>query len=98
MIEQTLVEILIASVALLSLILFFIGILSYRKKNDIRLLSITLAFGIFFMKNLLTAVVFHFDAAGHGDLELFNALSDLLAMIFLLIPVFKKNNITNDDS
>ena len=86
------ISIIIFLVSLISLILFVIGILSYRKKKDIRLLSITLAFGVFFLKNLITAVSYQFNLIHHGDLELFDVFFDLVAMILLLIPILKKKN------
>ncbi len=86
------ISIIILLVSLISLCLFIIGILSYRKKRDIRLLSITLAFGTFFIKNLITGLGYQFNFIPHGDLELFDASFDLVAMFLLLIPIFKKSN------
>ena len=83
--------IIIFLVALLSFILFIIGFLSYRKSKDIRLLSVTAAFGIFFIKNLFTATSLYFNLVPHGTLELYESLLDLVALILLIIPVFKKN-------
>ena len=86
------ISIIILLVSFLSLCLFIIGLLSYRKKKDIRLLSITLAFGTFFIKNLITAISYQFNLIPHGDLELFDASFDLVAMLLLVIPVFKKQD------
>ena len=82
--------IIIFVVALLSFILFVIGFLSYRKSKDIRLLSITSAFGIFFIKNLMTSFSLYFEIIPHGDLELYESIFDLVALALLLLPVFKK--------
>lgn len=91
MIQQLLITIIIIFVGLLSLNLFIIGILSYKRTKDIRLLSISLAFGVFFLKNLITAISLQTGYIPHGDLELVGALFDLLAMMLLLLPIFKKN-------
>ena len=79
------ISIIILGVSLISLCLFVIGILSYRKTGD-------LAFGTFFVKNLITAIGYQFSLIPHGDLELFDASFDLIAMFLLLIPIFKKPN------
>lgn len=90
MITESLITILILLVAIISFFLFTIGILSYRRKKDIRLLSVSLAFFTFFVKNLVTSIAYQFNIIHHGDLELFGAIFDLIAMILLLIPIFKK--------
>ena len=87
------ITIIILLVSFLSFILFVIGLLSYRKKRDVRLLSITLAFGVFFVKNFITAISYQYDLIQHGNLELFDAIFDLVAMILLVIPVFTKKRI-----
>ena len=87
------ISIIILLVSLLSFILFIIGILSYRKKKDIRLLSITLAFGVFCIKNFITAISYQFNIIHHGDLELFGAIFDLIAMLLLVIPIFTKKRV-----
>ena len=91
MITDVLISILIFLVAIISFFLFTIGFLSYRRKKDLRLLSVSLAFFTFFVKNLVTSVSYQFNIIHHGDLELFGALFDLVAMTLLLIPIFKKN-------
>ena len=98
MIEPIIIAIIILIVALISFSLSVIGFLSYQKKNDIRLLSVSLAFFIFFIKNIITSVSYEFGFIQHGDLELFGALFDLLAMVLLLIPIFFKTNNTKLNS
>ena len=90
MINQIEIVILISIVAVISLTLFIIGILGYKRVRDIRLLSVTLAFGVFFIKNILTAMSLLFNIINHGELELFGAIFDFIAMSLLLIPVLKK--------
>lgn len=82
---------LIFLVAIISFFLFIIGFLSWRRKKDLRLLSVSLAFFTFFVKNVVTSISYQFNIIHHGDLELFGALFDLVAMTLLLIPIFKKN-------
>ena len=82
--------VIILIVSLISLILFIVGFLSYRKSRDIRLLSVTAAFGVFFVKNLFTAISLYYNIVPHGDLELYESCLDLVALVLLLIPVFKK--------
>ena len=86
--------IIIYFVAFIAVILFFIGVLSFRKSKDIRLLSVTIAFGIFFIKNLILAFCLYFNIIQHGDLELFDSCCDLLALIFLFLPLLKKRTLT----
>ena len=91
MITDIIITILIFLVAIISFFLFTIGFMSYRRKNDLRLLSVSLAFFTFFVKNMVTSIAYQFNIIQHGDLELFGALMDLIAMTLLLIPIFKKN-------
>lgn len=89
--------IIIFIVSLISFILFIIGVLAYKKSNDIRLLSVTLAFFIFFIKNLFKSISLFYNIIPHGDLELYGSCLDLIALVLLLIPVFKKVPANNYD-
>ena len=91
MIPIVLSVLIIFLVAVLSFILCIIGFLSYRKSKDIRLLSVTSSFGVFCIKNLFTAISLYFNIVPHGTLELYESLLDLVALMLLIIPVFKKN-------
>ena len=78
-------------VAIIAFILFVTGILSYRKVNDTRLLSVTLAFGIFFIKNVLVVSSLAFNLIEHGDLEFVEAIFDLFTILLLFFPILLKS-------
>ena len=69
-----------------------IGFFKYKKTENIRLLSVTAAFGVFFLNNLISSISLYFNIITHGDLELFGAICDLIALVLLLLPVIKKQN------
>lgn len=85
-------SVIIFLVSVISFFLFVIGVMSYRKKRDLRLLSVTAAFGVFFLKNFIGAFGLYFAFIPHGEFELFDSFFDLVAMILLFIPILKKTN------
>ena len=98
MIEYQIIIPVFIIVAIIAFVLFITGILSYRTVKDTRLLSITLAFGVFFVKNLLIACSLAFDLVEHGDLELVDAIFDLITILLLFFPILFKSNITENRS
>ena len=91
--QNLLMVIIIFIVAFLACFLMVLGILSYRTVRDKRLIYVSLAFAIFFVKNTFIAFSLAFNIIPHGTLEFLGALFDLLTMIFLVLPIFSKNKI-----
>ena len=81
----------ILAVAILSLILSTIGFSSYFTTRDKRIIFVASAFGIFFIKNFLVVISLVYDIFPHGDLEFVESIFDLITMIFLIVPVIKKD-------
>lgn len=81
----------ILAVAILSLILSTIGFSSYFTTRDKRIIFVATAFGVFFLKNFLVVISLLYDIFPHGDLEFVEALFDLVTLIFLIVPVIKKD-------
>ncbi|MFW9929274.1 MAG: hypothetical protein ACFFD1_07775 [Candidatus Thorarchaeota archaeon] len=78
-------------ISLLSLVLFIFGISAFKTTRDKRLLFVAAAFFIFFLKNLIVFLSLFFGWIGHEDLEFVDSLFDLITIILLVIPVFKKD-------
>ena len=98
MVQNQVIIFLVLIVSVISLLLTIVGLLSYNKVRDSRILFVTLAFGAFFLKNFLIALSLAYNLIAHGDLELIGSLFDLVTIILLFIPIFKKpkNNISID--
>ncbi len=81
----------ILAVAILSLVLSTIGFLSYSTTRDKRIIFVTSAFGVFFIKNMVVVISLLYDIFPHGDLEFVESLFDLVTLIFLVVPIIKKD-------
>lgn len=76
----------IAAVAAVSLALTALAFLAWRRSGNRKLAFVTAAFGLFFLKSVLTAYSVRTDFIVHEDLELVGALLDLIVVVLLLAP------------
>lgn len=78
--------IIIAAVALVSLVLTLLAAAAWRRSGNAKLGFVTAAFAVLFVKSALTAYSVRTGFVGHEDLELLGALGDLLVVLLLLAP------------
>lgn len=90
MVENQFVISIVIIVALISFVLFSLGLRSFQTKKDPRLLSVSFAFFIFFFKNSIIALSLSINIIIHGDLELIGSLLDLGTILLLFLPIFIK--------
>jgi len=76
----------ISGVAVVSLALTVLAFLAWRRTGNRKLLLVTLAFGLFFVKGVLTAVSLFYEIIGHETLELVDSGFDLVILVLLISP------------
>lgn len=72
----------------LSLALFVIALLSYRRSGERRILLITAAFGLFFVKNLVLSYLLFAGQAGSFPLS--SALLDTAVLLSFYVALFRR--------
>ena len=76
----------IATVALVSLLLTLLAAAAWRRTGNRKLGFVTAAFVVFFAKSLLTAYSVKTGLIAHEDLELIGSLGDLAVVLLLVAP------------
>ncbi len=78
----------IAWTTVLSLALLVVALLAYRRAREARILLISSAFGLFFVKNLiLTYMLF---SAESGNLLLYSSLFDTAILLSFYVALFRR--------
>ncbi len=77
-----------ALATVLSLALLIIAILSYRRAREGRILLVSAAFGIFFVKNLLLSYLIF--AAELGNIFLYSAAFDSAVLLSFYLALFRR--------
>lgn len=83
----------VLAVAFVSLFLTAVGLRSWRRAADARLLFVTSAFGLFALKNLITWWSLFAESRGRGPLvghtmlELLGSVFDLAVVLLLAAPL-----------
>jgi hypothetical protein len=76
----------IATVALVSLLLTALAGAAWRRTGNRKLAFVAAALLVFFAKSVLTAYSVRTGFIGHEDLELIGSLGDLLVVLLLVAP------------
>lgn len=75
-------------VALLAAIMAYLGLRSYQKTKNPRLVFVAVAFLAFVIKSLFVGYNVNFHAVPHDSIEFVSALFDVLIVVTLFIPFF----------
>ncbi len=73
-------------VAVLSAIMAYLGIRSFRATENTRLLFVVMAFIVFAMKSLFVAYNVSSHAVAHDAIEFVGAMFDLIIVMLLFVP------------
>lgn len=85
-----LAPVLVLAVGVVSLFLAAMGLRAWRRADDVRLLFVTSAFGLFGAKNLLVAWSLWAEVIAHETLELVGAGFDLAVVLLLAAPFVRR--------
>ena len=84
--NETTAVLLIAAVAVVSLLLTALAASAWRRTGNRKLAFVTSAFAVFFLKSVVTAYAVRTDAIHHEALELLGSLADLAIVLLLVAP------------
>ena len=80
-------ELLSVVVGLFALVLLALSITAYRKTNLRRLLFVSLAFGLFAVKELISQIDFFAFSIGSGTLATLSTVMDLVILLFFFLAL-----------
>ncbi len=73
-------------VALLSLVMAYLGVRSFLATDNSRLLFVVMAFAVFALKSLFVAYNVRSHVVDHDAIEFVSALFDLIIVMLLFVP------------
>ncbi len=77
-----------AIVAVLSAVMAYLGLRSYRKTRNPRLVFVSVAFIAFVLKSIFVGYNVTYHIVPHDSIEFVSALFDVLIVLMLFIPFF----------
>ena len=81
--------IIVAWIVIVSLALVLITLLAYRRSEESRLLLVSVAFMLFFLKGILITLTLYANMFSLEYLLLYSSLLDLGILLLLFLPFFK---------
>ena len=88
--EEIQLTILSACITIISLVLFYISLASYKKHNNKRLIFVTSVFCIFLIKGMMGSLSLFIDELSFLQYNLYYGLLDLIMLLLLFIAVIKE--------